>query len=120
MKTETPGNTAHGEHGHTQLSHVVPAEVLVGVFGALVILTLVTVYLNQFDLGWANLVVAIGVASVKALLVAFFFMHLLYDRSFNALIFCVALVFVAIFVVLTLLDTVLYQPELQPPPPLVG
>jgi cytochrome c oxidase subunit 4 len=54
-----------------------------------------------------------GIASVKALLVALYFMHLRYDHPFHAFIFAVGLAFVTIFVGLTLLDTLQYQPEIR-------
>jgi cytochrome c oxidase subunit 4 len=45
--------------------------------------------------------------------VALYFMHLRYDKPFNAILFLTALVFVALFVSLTLLDTLQYEPDLS-------
>ncbi len=95
------------------VAHVVPARVLVGVFLALIMLTALTVAAARVDLGSLSLLAALGIATVKAGLVAMFFMHLLYDRPFNALVFCVGLLFLTLFMSLTLLDTVQYQPEIQ-------
>ena len=49
------------------------------VWGALIVLTAVTVAVSYVHLGLMNVVVALLVASVKAWLVALFFMHLRYE-----------------------------------------
>ena len=49
------------------------------VWGALVVLTAVTVSVSYVHLGMMNVVVALLIASVKASLVALFFMHLRYE-----------------------------------------
>ena len=46
------------------------------IFGLLLVLTAVTVGIAQVDLGDANTAVAVAVATVKALLVVLYFMHL--------------------------------------------
>ena len=93
--------------------HVVPVVVLLAVFAVLMILTVTTVAATWIDLGALNLWIAMGIATVKAALVALFFMHLLYDHPFNSLVFVVALVFLCLFVGITLLDTIEYQPEIR-------
>ena len=93
--------------------HVVPAAVLVTVFAALLVLTFATVAATWKDLGQWNLWIAMGIATLKAGLVALYFMHLRYDHPFHALIFLVALVFLTIFVSITLLDTLEYQGDIQ-------
>jgi cytochrome c oxidase subunit IV len=98
---------------HESYVHVVPFKVLFAVFAALIVLTVVTVSATQFDLGSWNLILAMAIATVKASLVVLFFMHLRYDSPFNALIFIAALVFVALFLSLTLLDTLQYQPDIR-------
>ena len=45
------------------------------------------------------------VATVKASLVAFFFMHLLWDDKKNLIMFLMSLMFFGIFVTITMLDT---------------
>ena len=94
--------------------HVVPLRILVAVWAALVILTWLTVAATHVDLGALNLVVALAIATVKASLVALYFMHLRWDRPFNALVFLAALAFVALFVGLALLDTAAYRPDVIP------
>lgn len=99
------------EHAHT---HIVKLRVLLAVWGALLVLTYFTVAATYVDLGSLNLWVAMGVATLKGSLVALYFMHLRYDRPFNAIVFITALVFVMLFVSLALLDTVHYKPEMIP------
>ncbi len=112
--SETSTGKAEMKQSEEPAGHVMSVPALVGVFAALLVLTGATVAATWGDLGAANMLIAMGIATVKAILVALFFMHLLYDRPFNALVFCTAWLFVAIFVVFTLLDTVQYHPELGP------
>lgn len=100
--TELP---APSEHDHSSVSHVVPMKILIAVFLALVVLTVVTVGVARIDLGNLNLYVALAVAGLKASLVVLFFMHLFWDRRFNAIVFLGCLIFVTIFISLSLTDT---------------
>jgi cytochrome c oxidase subunit 4 len=93
--------------------HAVPLPVLFAVFAALVVLTVLTVAATWYDLGSWNLVIAMAIATVKASLVVLFFMHLKYDNPFNAIIFIAALVFMTLFISMTLLDTLQYQPDVR-------
>lgn len=95
------------------MGHVVPGQVLFGVFVALLALTGLTVAATWVDLGPANLLIAVGIATVKAILVALFFMHLWYDHPFYGLIFTVGLLFLALFLGLTLVDVRQTFPEVQ-------
>ena len=98
---------------HECYVHIMPLPVLGAVFAALIVFTVLTVSATRFDLGSWNLVVAMAIATVKASLVVLYFMHLRYDHPFNAIIFIAALVFVTLFISLTLLDTLQYQPDIQ-------
>jgi cytochrome c oxidase subunit 4 len=73
---------------------------------ALLALTAITVAAAgiRFDPPAINVVVALGIASLKASLVAMFFMHLLHDKPMNALIFVSGLVFLAVFLMFCLID----------------
>lgn len=111
--------TAHHAHsgGGPQIggvAHVLPLRLLAGVLMALLALTVVTVAAVKIDLGAWNLWVAMGIATVKALLVVLFFMHLAYDRPMNAILFVSALLFVLLFVGFTLIDVHHYRPEMIP------
>ena len=94
--------------------HVVPVKVLVAVWAALVVLTVVTVAATWVDLGGLNLWLAMAIATLKASLVLLYFMHMRYDAPFNAVVFIVALLFVMLFVAFALIDTHAYGPELIP------
>ena len=93
--------------------HVMPRRVLVGVFAALVALTIVTVAAAQIPTGSWEIWISLGIASVKAGLVAAYFMHLRYDKPFNALILVASIGFVALFLALTLADSKAYQDDMQ-------
>jgi cytochrome c oxidase subunit 4 len=97
--------------GHGGMAHVMPVPVLLGVFLTLIGLTVLTVAVTWHDFGSWNLLIALAIATVKAALVALYFMHLRYDQPFNGLIFVVALVFLGLFMSLTLLDTQQYQAD---------
>jgi cytochrome c oxidase subunit 4 len=77
------------------------------VYASLVVLTIVTVLVSFVNLGLMNVVVALLIASVKASLVALFFMHL---RSEDRLVWGFALVplfFLSLIIGGTLIDTLL-------------
>ncbi len=100
-------------HNDASLGHVVPLPVLLGVFTGLMVLTAVTVGVSYFDLGPINLAVAMAVATVKATLVALYFMHLRYDNLFNATIFLIGVAFLGLFLGITMLDTIECYPDVQ-------
>jgi len=93
--------------------HVLPARVLLGTFAALVTLTVVTVITSRLDLGPMNIVVALAIASLKAALVAAFFMHLRYEHRFQTVIFASGVFFAVLFVGFVVFDTTQYQPDLD-------
>jgi len=101
-QAQTNHNDSH-DHGHDE-PHVLPLSVYFGVWGALVVLTAFTVIVSRFDFGSANTVVAMIVATIKATLVALFFMHLLYDNKLNMVILMASFLFVAVFFTPTLID----------------
>lgn len=94
---------SNNSHAHTP--HVLPLKVYLGVGAALLFLTVVTVIVAQVPLGGWNLVVALMVASIKALLVASFFMHLYYDHKLYYIIFSIGVLVLSVFIVLTMFDT---------------
>ncbi len=86
------------------LAHVMSPKLLISVFAALVFLTFVTVAAAQVSFGAWEVWVSLGIASIKAAMVALYFMHLRYDKPFNGIVFISSLVFVALFLALTLMD----------------
>lgn len=98
--------------------HVIPLRVYLLVGAALLILTGVTVTVSQIPLGPWNIVVALGIAGLKAWLVMLFFMHLYYDRKIYLLVFSTAIVVLTLFIVITGADTMrrgdIYPEEARP------
>ena len=83
-------------HGHESKHDV---KIYIGVLIALLILTFITVTASkiQFGSGMINVVVALTIATIKASLVALFFMHLLHDKPVNAIILVTSFAFLGIF-----------------------
>ena len=103
---------------HEAHVHVVPPWILLGVFGVLIVLTFATVAVTWIDLGrTANVWIALTIASVKAALVALYFMHLRWDSPFNSVILIAAMFFVALLIGIIVLDTREYQINFTTPPP---
>lgn len=80
-------------------------KIFVSIWGALLLLTGVTVYAAQIDLGFFNVVVALSIATVKASLVTLIFMHLKYESWTFKIMVIVAFSILAIFIGLTFFDT---------------
>src|SRR5690606_1118527 len=85
----------HDDHGH----HVTSWQFLLAIFIALLALTAFTVYSAKgLDLGMTgNFVLAMFIATIKASLVAAFFMHLVHDKPFNSIVLFYGLLTVACF-----------------------
>lgn len=77
---------------------VVPVRVYVAIFAALIALTVFTVFIATVDLGDWNVVMAMGVATIKAGLVLLFFMHLRHSGSLLWIVLGSSFVFVAILI----------------------
>ena len=84
--------------------HVSPLKIYLGVFGALMVLTAVTVAVAYVDLGEMNKVVALGIASLKATLVVLYFMHVKYASRMTKLIVVSGFFFLMILLSLTMVD----------------
>ncbi len=98
-----PGAAARSDHGPAQHGSHVGRYALV--WAALVGFTFLTWGLSRLHIpgGW-GVVIALGIAVTKSTLVALFFMHLWDQAGANRLVFLTALVFVALFIGLTLSD----------------
>jgi len=100
----------HGAHGDDHFAHTLPMKMLIGVLGALVILTVLTVAVTSVDLGsQGNFIIAMIIATIKAALVMGYFMHLVWDSKFNVFAFLSSFLFVLLFLSMTLLDRGEYQ-----------
>ena len=80
---------------------------------ALLFLTIITVAAASFNFGAANVVIALAIASVKATLVALFFMHLVWDKPINSIIAIAGFLFLGIFLMFDFLD-VTTRDHMQP------
>jgi len=102
---------------HTHAHHGGPRIYTANLF-ALLFLTIITVAAASFNFGAANVVIALAIASVKAILVGLFFMHLIWDKPVNAIILVSAFLFLGIFVMFDFLDVdsrVNFQPRNMAP-----
>ena len=73
-----PANVVNPEHSE---HHVVTPFTYLIVFGTLLLFTALTVVAAYLDLGILNPVVALGIASFKAVVVILFFMHVKYQSK---------------------------------------
>lgn len=99
---------------HHGFAHVMSPAILLAVFFALIVLTVVTVLVAGSPLipeGF-DIYVALFIATIKASLVVLFFMHMIHDKGLNAVLFFFSLVFVALFVGAALTDTDQYQHQI--------
>ena len=104
-------HAASNDHGHGEhVGHLVPVRYLVMAGLALLVLTVITVAVRFVDLGEANMPIAMGVAVVKATIVALVFMHLRWDRPFNLLVLVGSILFVLLMLAFTAMDVHQYQP----------
>ncbi|MBI1386961.1 MAG: hypothetical protein GC154_00755 [bacterium] len=101
------------DSNHAGVGHVAPLWVLAAVCLFLIFMTWLTVAATHVNFGDdANLAIAMGIATVKASFVILFFMHLYWDKKLHAMIFIGTLIFVALFIMLSLMDSYQYQPNL--------
>jgi cytochrome c oxidase subunit 4 len=84
--------------------HVLPKTTYYAIFGALMVLTAVTVGVAFVNLGPANFPVALGIAITKATLVILYFMHVKYSSRLTKMVVGMAFFFLGILLTLTLSD----------------
>jgi cytochrome c oxidase subunit 4 len=84
--------------------HIVPIRTYAMVFAALLVGTALTVQIAFIDLGPFNTIVALGIATSKAVLVALFFMHLKYGPRLTRLVVVSGIYWWLILLVLTFAD----------------
>lgn len=94
----------NNESNHSEEKHVhVSSYILLGkVLVALLFLTFVTVFVAELHFGALSIAVALLVASVKATIVATFFMHLKYEKPF------IRYMVIGVFVLFTLVILITY------------
>ncbi len=97
---------AHSEN------HVTGSGTYVAVWVALIILTIITVVASYVHFGTFNLVIALGIASLKASLVALYFMHLKFEEKITWVFFLYPLALLAILISLSMSDVFFRTPVL--------
>jgi len=97
--------------------HVVPKSLYLTVFGALMVLTIITVAVAFVDLGNMNVAVAMVVAVIKATLVVLFFMHVKYASKTTKLVVVAGLVWLGFLFFITLSDYLTRGWLMAPPVP---
>ena len=102
--TASSAADAHGEHKH----HVCSFSQFFGIYVALLFLTVLTVLISSrvtgIDMGPFSLIIAMGVASLKAGLVMTVFMHLRWDTAINNIAFLSSLLFLSLLFLFTIAD----------------
>jgi cytochrome c oxidase subunit 4 len=101
---------SHTEH---ELDPKAEAKTYTLTLVVLLILTAITVGASYIQFGSLNVVIALTIATIKASLVALFFMHLRHDKPVNAVIACAGFLFLGLFLLFTFLDVGTRDP-LQP------
>jgi len=93
----------HQEHApHTE--HVDSVKTYALVLLALLAATILTAFVATLDLGPLNIIVALGIAVVKMLLVALFFMHVRYSTNLTRLVIVGGMLWLAILLLLSFVD----------------
>ena len=106
-----PHGTGQGHHGH----HIISAPTLMIVLLLLLFFTLLTVGLSRgevwvqdtFDVvlpQWLNVIIAMSIATIKAVLVCAYFMGLRFDKALNSIIMLVCVAAVICFLFFTAID----------------
>ena len=86
------------------LGHVLPFSVYMRTLVTLLILTIVTVAVAQIDFGSFNAVVALFIATIKAVLVACFFMHLKFESRLVIMFAIYPIILLFLFIGSNVLD----------------
>ncbi|HYL83916.1 MAG TPA: cytochrome C oxidase subunit IV family protein [Candidatus Angelobacter sp.] len=84
--------------------HIVSPKIYIGIFAALMIGTTATVWAAFRNFGQFNIVIALGIATIKATLVVLYFMHARYSPKRTQLVIVSAVFWLAIMLALTLSD----------------
>jgi cytochrome c oxidase subunit 4 len=119
MADQAHASATDGAHGgghgeHHGFAHTTPLSLLIGILAALLVLTVLTVSVTSVDLGsQGNLVVAMIIATIKAGLVVTYFMHLRWDRLFHLILFLTSVLFLILFLSMSITDRSEYDRDLE-------
>jgi cytochrome c oxidase subunit 4 len=85
-------------------THIDSVGTYVKILLALLVATAVTTAVARVDLGGFSVVVALGIASMKMVLVALFFMHIRHSTKLTRLVVLGGLLWLGILLLLTMTD----------------
>jgi cytochrome c oxidase subunit 4 len=84
--------------------HMVRYSVLVKVWVCLIVLTAVNIYVAGFELGALSTLIAIFIASITAILVLMFFMHLRYEPPLFVISSVITVLTLTVIILMTFSD----------------
>jgi cytochrome c oxidase subunit 4 len=89
---------------HAEEQHHVPYKVYFIVWGALLVLTGVTVGVSYVDMKNVTVLTAMLIAATKSMLVLLYFMHIRFEKPLYSVMILAAMLTYGIFVALTFVD----------------
>jgi len=89
---------------HAPEVHVTPLWIYIVIFLALALGTILTVAASRFDLGMWNTPIALVIATIKAVLVILFFMHVIHSTRLTWVVIIGAFLWLGVLFVLTFAD----------------
>jgi cytochrome c oxidase subunit 4 len=98
-------------NGH---AHVASKGMYYGIFGALMVLTFLTVAVSRIDLGSANILIALAIALVKGSLVVLYFMHVRHSSALVKLTAATGFLWLIFMFVITFADYLSRSSEFNP------
>ena len=91
---------------HAQEHHIDSWQLYLGIWAALIVLTVLTTAVAFVDLGFFSVVVALGIATCKMLLVVLFFMHARHSSQLTKLALLGAVLWLGILLAMVSMDFV--------------
>lgn len=98
------GHHAEDSHGDHHGPHIATSANYLTIFTALLVLTALTVWAATLEMGFLNTPVAMFIASVKAVLVILYFMHLKFSPGQTKLAAAAAIFWLLILLIITFFD----------------
>jgi len=92
-------------HSHTEEHRITGNKTYIIVWAGLMVMTAITVYVSYINFGMLNIVIALVVASIKASIVALYFMHLKFEDSITWVFALFPLSLLALLIGMTITDT---------------
>ena len=98
-------NNITNDH-HDDAPHITSYVEHFGTWVSLILLTFLTVFISVFgaDLNTLTVTTALFIASVKALVVAYYFMHLKYDPKLYRIMMLVVMALFMVFLIMLVID----------------